>query len=206
MSDFHIPLFPDHSYHILGRAIGNEKIIKQEMNYPFLLKKYKKHIQHIADTFAYCLLPTHFHFLIRIKNIVELEYHYKKMKPLKVFRPELVSDFIMERFSNWLNSYTKAFNKTYDRKGSLFIDYLRRDEIQNTEQFGATIFYIHKNPVHHSYCKFMEEWHWSSYNTMFSNGKTLLLRKEVLDWFGGIDGFIRYHQQPFYLKDAIIME
>jgi REP-associated tyrosine transposase len=206
MPDYHIPLFPDHSYHILGRAIGSEKIFKQEMNYPFLLKKYYNHIFPIADTFGYCLLPNHFHFLIRVKSMLEVEYYYNKMKPRKIFYPEIVSDFIMERFSNWLNSYTKAFNKTYDRQGSLFIDYLRRDEIQNNEQLGATIFYVHKNPVHHSYCKFMEKWRWSSYNTMLSNSKTLLLRNEVLELFGGKDGFIRYHQQPAYLKNAIIVE
>ena len=206
MHDYHIPLIPDHSYHILGRAIGSEKIFIQEMNYTFLLKKYYKHIVPIADTFSYCLLPNHFHFLIRVKNMVEVKSHFNKMKPGKLFYPELVSDFIMERFSNWLNSYTKAFNKTYERQGSLFIDYLRRDEILTSEQFGATIFYIHKNPVHHSYCKLMEKWHWSSYNTMLSNSKTLLLRNEVLEWFGGKDGFISYHQQPAYLKNAIIIE
>ena len=206
MPDYHIPLLPDHSYHILGRAIGNEKIIREEMNYPFLLDKYNKHVQPVADTFSYCLLPNHFHFSVRIKNIIELESHFKKKKPQKVFNPDLVPDFIMERFSNWLNSYTKAFNKTYDRKGSLFIDYLSRAEIQNKKQIAATTFYIHKNPVHHAFCKSMEEWHWSSYNTLLGNATTFLLQKEVLEWFDGKDGFINFHQQPAFLKDAVIIE
>jgi hypothetical protein len=128
------------------------------------------------------------------------------MKLHKIFHPNVVSDFIMERFSNWLNSYTKAFNKIYDRKGSLFIDYLRRAEIQKHEEFGATIFYIHKNPVHHSYRKEMNQWHWSSFNSMFGNGKTLLLRQEVINWFGSLDGFLEYHQHPSHLKKAVIIE
>jgi len=34
----------------------------------------------------------------------------------------------------------------------------------------------------------------------------MLLRDEVLDWFGGIKGFIDYHSQPVYLKEAIELE
>jgi len=34
----------------------------------------------------------------------------------------------------------------------------------------------------------------------------MLLRDEVLDCFGGIKGFIEYHSQPFYLKEAIELE
>ena len=206
MTDYYTPLLPNHSYHLLGRAIGDEKIFKEAMNYPFLLKKYNKHILPVADTFSYCLLPDHFHFLIRVKSIAELESHHKKMKPRKVFNPELISDFIMERFSNWLNSYTKSFNKTYTRKGALFIDYLRRLEVLCIEQLGPTIYNIHQNPVHHSYCLSMDQWHWSSYNTMLSNAKTLILRNEVLDWFGGTEGFIKYHQSPCCLNHALLLE
>jgi hypothetical protein len=36
---------------------------------------------------------------------------------------------LMERFANLCNSYTKSYNKVYERKGALFIDYLKRQKL-----------------------------------------------------------------------------
>jgi len=157
MSGYHMPLFPGQQYHILGRAIGDELLFREEINYQFFLARYQKHISPVANTYCYCLLPNHFHFLVRIKEEDDLKAHFMEIKKSKIYSPELLPEFIMERFSNLLNSYAKAYNKKYDRKGGLFIDYLRRVEIMNDSQFGVTVFYIHKNPVHHGYCKKMEQ-------------------------------------------------
>ncbi len=41
----------------------------------------------------------------------------------------------MERFSNFLNSYTKSFNKANNRKGALFMDYLKRSVVKQRNRF-----------------------------------------------------------------------
>lgn len=169
------------------------------------LNRCTKYILPIAGTYAWCLLPNHFHFMIRIKNINIIEQYYKEIKTKK-FHLEIVSDFLMEQFANCLNSYSKSFNKVYERKGALFMDYLRRIEINNENQFGATIFYIHKNPVHHGYCKSISEWKWSSYKLYSTKEPTLNCSKEVIEWFGNKESFINYHQQPVYPKDAVVIE
>ena len=110
----------------------------------------------------------------------------------------------METFGNFLNSYTKAFNKLNNRKGGLFMDTLRRVEIKNDSDLGCEIFYVHKNAVHHQYVSRIEEWEWSSYKSILSNSPTLLLRDEILDWFGGQEEFIRFHQQTIYPKENTI--
>ena len=110
----------------------------------------------------------------------------------------------MERFGNLLNSYTKSFNKRNKRKGGLFIDTMRRVEVLDDSQFGTTIFYVHKNAVHHQYATTIDEWFWSSYNSLLSNSPTMLLRDEVIEFFGGKDGFEKFHQQTIYLKDNSI--
>lgn len=131
--------------------------------------------------------------------------HYEEIKK-RTYSSQFVSDFIMKCFFNFLNSYTKTFNKIYNRKGGLFIDYLRRVEVKTHQQFGTTVFYIHKNPVHHGLCKKLDQWPWSSYNTMISDKPTKLLRKEVLDWFGGLEGFLEYHNRPIYLKNTAALK
>jgi len=200
MPDYHIPLLPDKVYHIFTRAIGDEKLFLDDENYKFFLQKYKLHILPIAETFAYNLLPNHFHFLIRIKSFEEIKRHFSDVKSNKSFDIEKVSEFIMERFGNLLNSYTKSFNRRNNRKGALFIDTMRRVEITDDAQLGAIIFYIHKNSVHHQYSKTITEWPWSSYNSLLSKSPTTLLREEIMEWFGGKDQFITFHKQPIYLK------
>jgi hypothetical protein len=111
-----------------------------------------------------------------------------------------VPDFLMERYSNCLNSYTKAFNKMYNRKGALFMDYLRRVEIKSDDQFRQTVFYIHKNAVHHGLVKQMSDWPYSSYYSILQNQAAFLKVNSVLDVFDGLPGFIAFHGQPIQLK------
>jgi len=200
MPNYHIPLIPGKTYHVFSRAVGAEKLFREPTNYHFFLSRLDKHLSPVAHTLAYCLLPNHFHCMFRIKEEALIAAHYKEVKKKVAFSPELAPDFIMERVSNLLNSYTKAVNKKYHRKGSLFIDYCRRVEIETEPQFGATIFYIHKNPVHHGYCKKIEDWYWSSYHSYVSNLPGNLCIKDALEWFGGLKGFLDYHSQPIYLK------
>ncbi len=110
----------------------------------------------------------------------------------------------MERFGNLLNSYTKAFNKQNTRKGGLFIDTMRRVEIKDDAQLSAIIFYIHKNAVHHGYAGAINQWPWSSYHSFLNKSSTSLVRDEVLDWFGGKENFIQFHQQPVRLKNILL--
>ncbi|MEJ7610479.1 MAG: hypothetical protein WKF88_04800 [Ferruginibacter sp.] len=140
--------------------------------------------------------------MIKIRKENFLYDHYATLNKKESLRTEDFPVFIMKCFSNLLNSYTKSFNKVYNRKGSLFIDYLRRVHIEDDAQFGATAFYIHKNPVHHGYCKRPEEWEWSSYHSYLHKTPTQPAGIHLMEWFGGLEGFIKYHQQEIYLKGS----
>ena len=50
------------------QAGGEENLFRQEENYHYFLNLWAKYIEPIADTYAYCLMPNHFHALIRIKE------------------------------------------------------------------------------------------------------------------------------------------
>lgn len=49
-------------YHIYNRRNNRETLFRIPRNYHYFMELYAKHISPIADTFAYCLLPNHFHF------------------------------------------------------------------------------------------------------------------------------------------------
>ena len=194
--NYHQPLIPGEIYHLFSRAIGNEKLFLTEGNYLFFLQKCSQHTQQVADCFTYSLIPNHFHMLVKIKpaeHLIQL-FETIKGKPFIPFQTDL-SDFIMERFSNWLNSYTKSFNKVNHRKGGLFMDYLRRSKALSENDFMAFAFYIHKNAVHHGLTQKIGQWPHDAYNSILDDSPTYLLREEMLSRFGGRDAFIQFHQQ-----------
>jgi hypothetical protein len=139
--------------------------------------------------------------LVRIKSTETIIPFYEEVKQ-KPYDPLVtdLSDFIMERFSNWLNGYTKAFNKMYRRKGALFMDYLRRSHAKNDADFAHFVFYLHKNAVHHGLTKTIGEWDWDGYKTFLNDLPTQLLRNELWKFFGGKEGFEKFHQRTVELK------
>ena len=140
MTDYHQALLPDKIYHLYSRAVGDEKLFLNEGNYQFFLQNLKKHTDSVCQIYCYSLLPNHFHFLVRIRDESNLIQHFDfvKKKTYSSLDDDL-ADFVMERFSNFLNSYTKSFNKVNDRKGALFMDYLKRSSLEKDENFSNYI-------------------------------------------------------------------
>ena len=64
------PLQPGHHYHIYNRGNNREDLFREERNYRNFLQLYVRHVLPIAITFAYCLMRNHFHFLVRIREVL----------------------------------------------------------------------------------------------------------------------------------------
>lgn len=62
------PLRPGRFYHVYNRGINGETLFREERNYRYFLNKYAHHVTPVADTYAHCLMPNHFHLLIRIRT------------------------------------------------------------------------------------------------------------------------------------------
>ncbi len=199
MADTKTSLEADYSYHIYNHAVGNELLFRTEENYSFFLKKLKKYLSPFVDIFAYCLIPNHFHLIIRVKSEREVLNVYQQIKNEKVgeklteenfcFVPEIIS----LQFSHFFNSYAQAFNKENQRKGSLFSNRYKRIQIRNEEYLKRLIIYIHKNPVTHSLADKPNEWRFSSYNTINSEKESILIRSEVIELFDDLENFNYCH-------------
>ncbi len=179
-------LLPGLTYHIYNHANGDENIFREERNYPFFLQKYEKHITPIAETYAYCLMPNHFHLLLKIKD--EQTINFQGFKNLE--------GFVSKQFSNFFNSYSKSFNKTYNRRGSLFNPRFKRKVITSDEQFQSTFLYIHLNPVKHGFTNNEEDWKWSSLHKYISREGG-----NVLNLNDAITRFDTYENIFFCLKE-----
>ncbi len=169
-------------YHIYNRGINSENIFKENRNHEYFLILYNKHIDPIAETFAWCLLKNHFHLLVRIKTFEEIS------KAKKIISPH-------QSFGNLFNAYTKAINKGYNRHGALFERSFKRKLIDNESYLRSVIKYIHYNPVNHGFCEHPIEYPWSSYLTCVSEKPTKLKREKVISLFENIETLKAFHNQ-----------
>ncbi|MDN4166377.1 hypothetical protein QWY31_12775 [Cytophagales bacterium LB-30] len=198
---------PEKIYHIYTHANGSENLFRNEENYRYFLQRYAHFISPVAYTYAYCLMPNHLHFLVKIKGEVDLlEFFKSKVSNKDLTGFENLSGLTVRQFSHLLNAYTKAYNKQYQRMGSLFVRAFKRKEINHDSYLTSVIHYIHANPVHHGFTKSIADWPWSSYQAYILDKPSALKREAVLEWFGGQHDFIRFHQQTISTKLKMEMD
>ena len=195
MGNDRVPFEPDMFFHVYNHGNAEDIIFREDKNYHFFLKRYRKYLEPIVETYAYCLMPNHFHLLVRIRSKKVLKMFYQDKYPEKDLQSfQNFADLISNQFKNFLISYAKSFNKMYNRRGSLFLDNLNRKPITNNNYYTRLVRYIHLNPVTHGFVDRPQDWQHSSYLSLLSKQVTLLQRSKVLDWFGGRARFIQAHK------------
>ena len=181
----------NHLYHIYNRGNNSDKVFYKHENYLYFLEKIKTHILPYTDILAWCLMPNHFHLMLRV-NCIELPVinhsdilgHniFVSTNKVKTYNDD---DIKTQRNLNQsigilLRSYTNAIQKQEGRTGSLFqsktkaiclsngkIDGIGNDfkEYDNSQNnYPKTCFhYIHQNPVKAGLVKKCKEWGYSSF-------------------------------------------
>jgi REP element-mobilizing transposase RayT len=129
-------------YHIYNRGAGRQAILKEPRNYEHLLRRLKQIAQECFLTvIAYCLLPNHYHWLIRQDGDVSAG-----KLPTRVF-----------------GSYTQAFNKAYGHTGTLFEGPYQAIAVTRDVYLEYLCAYIHLNPVRHGLVETPDTWVYSNY-------------------------------------------
>jgi len=182
------PLHPGVYYHIYNRGNNRENLFHEERNYRHFLRLYACHVHPVSDTFAYCLMPNHFHLLVRIRETPRTQ-----TSQVSETCEVLTSRQASQPFSNFFNAYTKAVNKAYGRTGSLFEERFGRIPVTSDRYFAQLVFYIHFNPQKHGFVSDFRDWPWSSYPAFRAGSETRLDRDTVLAWFGNAAEFEAFH-------------
>ena len=149
-----VPLAIGEMYHICTKSIAEFKIFNSDKDYermideikfysvqkpPCSFSLYKKlkgksiskrffhfdYSQKLVDVIAYCIMPTHIHFILKETKKYGIETFIRLI----------------------LNSYSKYFNLKHKRKGPLWEARFANILIENDEQFLHVTRYIHLNPV-----------------------------------------------------------
>lgn len=201
-----VPLLPGRYYHIYNRGNNRENIFHEERNYDYFLKLFAKYILPIADTYAYCLLKNHFHFLIRIKEDLSglknipgqrdpaVRSGLENPLDLKNLTGLSNRSKISKPFSNLFNAYAKAFNRAYGRTGALFQRPFGRILVTNEAYLVHLITYIHQNPQKHGFVTDFREWPFSSYHVILSDKIPFPQRDRVYGLFHGREQLETVHR------------
>jgi len=137
---------PDEYYHIYNRGTEKREIFTNTQDYirfieslylfntekRIVLKMVSKEDRFsydrgetIVNIGAYCLMPNHFHLLIRAKNDEGISSFMKKLQ----------------------TAYSMYFNKRYGRNGSLFQGPFKAQHVLRDEYLKYLFSYIHLNPI-----------------------------------------------------------
>jgi len=190
-------------YHIICKSIQGIALFKNDDNKRFFLQRYQYYLSPFIDTYAFCLLNNHVHFLVRVKTLAAIEASINAIPvndttiTQQLFMERKVSlDVLLEKqFNSFLVSYTRAFNNFLLRKGHVFVRPFKRIAVTESAHFMQLVIYIHANPLKHGLTNELTNYKWSSYQAIVTDSYTNIKRAEVLDWFNNKEQFIAIHQE-----------
>jgi putative transposase len=196
MKPFQIPLEEGKFYHIFNRGNNGDNLFYKPENYRFFLRRMEEYLLPSVELYAYCLLPNHFHLLIRVKEYALGEaLHLQDEKLLQGRQDNSV--LAGQAFHRLFTSYSKAINKQELRHGSLFENPFKRREVTSDQYFSNLVLYIHANPQTHGLCNDFRQYAWNSYERILSGKPSALRKEDVLNWFSGKNDYVNFHSRQF---------
>lgn len=112
-------------YHVYNRGNRKQNIFLSYRDYERLLKRMKEYKDEFKiDILGYCLMPNHFHFLLKQVTDISITHFMLKLG----------------------TSYAKYFNIKYGEVGSLFQGRFKAKLVEKDEYLLQLSRYIHRNP------------------------------------------------------------
>jgi putative transposase len=161
---------PGSFYHLYNRALSGVLLFASPDDYKRLLRMLKAHLEcYQAAIIAYCLLPTHYHFVLRQNGEVPL------------------SRLVQTLF----NGYVQATNKARQRRGPRCEGRFHAKLIGTDDHLLQVCRYVHLNPVEAGLVTRPEEWPWSNYREWMGLRHGNLVCREVVEALVAVYGDYR---------------
>jgi REP element-mobilizing transposase RayT len=151
-----IRFHPGDTYHLYNRGNNRENIIVERENYGYLLHLVRRHLRPVMDILAYCVMPNHYHLLVRMKA-----RDGSPVQTSEVSETSEVSRQISNAMMRFSVAYTKAINKRYGRVGALFQGPYQAKPVPPERLLDLSC-YLHHNPVAAGLVEDAADWPYAS--------------------------------------------
>ena len=177
-------------FHFYNHAVDNLDLFKEHDDYIYFLKKFKNNRnKYPLSVIAYCLMPNHFHFLLRQDS---------KIPIYNIFR-------------DCFTSYALHYNSKYNRKGTLFMGPLQHIRVKTEKYLLCLCKYIHFNPKKAKLVKDLTDWKYSNYlewiekrnGDLFYNEIKQLFYYDIIDYEENILEYEQYINEREFNELAI---
>lgn len=154
-------------YHIYLGANHPADLFTTPDDYRDFLAAYAHYGEGVLETYAYCLLPNHFHLFVGLTA-------------------STAPDGILALLFN-------AFATAAGRPDRLPRTPLLAVPVRDPANCTPLVRYIHQNPTLHGYAANFRLWNWSSYRAILSDRPSRVAVDTVLTWFHGPAWFEDMH-------------
>ena len=138
-------IFANTTYHVYNRGTLKMPIFRERNDYERFLKKlFEYEDKYNVDILVYCLMPNHFHLLLK-ENEVRVR---EKTANISLFMQCLI------------NAYTKYFSFKYKHSGVVFQSTYKSKIIGSEDYFLQLRDYILDNPVRKNLVHTADDWPW----------------------------------------------
>jgi putative transposase len=146
-------------YHIYNRGAHKRSLFYDDADYLRLLKMLKKYSRLLnISVVAYCLMPNHYHWLVRQDGDVAVR-------------------FLVQRV---FNAYSHAFNRHREHSGTLFEGPYKAILVVSDEYLHQLCRYIYANPVRHGFAIDPGLWPYSNYLEWIGERNGTLIDKDLV--------------------------
>jgi len=157
---------PENIYHVYNQGNNKQDIFLEDLHFQYFLQLYTGYVMPHCETLSWCLMNTHFHFMI---------YTDTRVNDIKK-QGNLMLDPITNGFRKLLSTYSHEYNTKNNRSGSLFRPKTKsiclNDEAELNNKYPSkqdyylnAFNYIHYNPVEAGIVKNEAQWKWSSFRS-----------------------------------------
>jgi putative transposase len=128
-------------YHVLNRGNGQRPVFHKEGDYHAFLKAIgHANVEVPVPVFAFCLMPNHFHLVVRPKE-----------------------DGDLSLWMHWLqNTHVRRYHQHYKTSGHIWQGRFKAFPIEADEHLLTVLRYVERNPVRAKLVRRAERWPWSS--------------------------------------------
>lgn len=129
-------------YHLYNRSNSSEPLFTESRHFEFFLSQFRLFLQPHLVVVAYCLMPDHFHFIVRMtgKDSAVLEKEFAKVY-------WSYAHYVTGKLPN----------------GGLFGSETKARLIDDEQYLLTLITFVHQNPVRANLVRSVEKWNYSSY-------------------------------------------